>query len=83
MWHYNKFASKSFRLFSKEVFLLFVGEAAGFTEEEVDKKEKHKADEGGHEKEGRVVLPREQGLQRDYQEDYRDIPRRLHQHVYH
>ena len=53
-------------LFSIEGFLLFVGEAAGFTEEEVYICEKNEAYERGHEKEERVALLREYGLQLGY-----------------
>ena len=67
----------SFGFLGIDVFLLFVGEAAGFTEEEEDKSKKHEADERIHEKEERVALPREQGLQRGYQEDDRDLPNSL------
>jgi hypothetical protein len=63
----------SFRFLGIDVFLLFVGEAAGFTEEVVDKGYKNEDDERCHEKEDRVALPREQGLQRGYQKDNRDL----------
>ena len=75
-----KFASQSFSFLSIEVFLLFVGEAAGFTEEEVDKRQKHEADERVHEKEDRVALLREEGLQRGNQEDNWDLSHCLNQH---
>ena len=67
-------------LFSIEGFLLFVGEAAGLTEEEKAKGGKRKAEDWGHQKEDRVALPREQGLDGGYQEDDRDLSHRLHQH---
>ena len=75
-----KYASQSFRLLGIEVFLLFVREAAGLTEEEIDKGEKRKAEDRGHQEEEWVALPREQGLERGNQEDDRDLTHCLHQH---